>query len=347
MDKSKTICKFCNNEFSIIQYRKHLKNKHNDKFDSLFNLTLYFLEIKYGIDEKILLEIINEYKISSCLHIENKYNILFRQYIDDLGLEPKTISESLKTEITKNKKINKFIEIYGVDNPSKSEKIKNKKKETFLKNYGVDNIWKLKEYRIWWENFTKEKYGSCCLATLHGNENFFGWKTETELNKEKRIKKMLDGFNNWYVNLNEVDKIEFNKKRSIKIINIKRSSLEKRIEEILFTNNIFYKSQYWIDKRSYDFYLGNNIILEVNGTYWHCDQRFYKKDDIIKRGEENYTVSDIWEKDNIKRKNVESYNYKMYYIWEYDMKNMSDDEILNFINNIIENENNKNHKNKE
>ena len=45
----------------------------------------------------------------------------------------------------------------------------------------------------------------------------------------------------------------------------------------------------------------------------------------------NVKAKYIWNKDNNKKKLAESYGYKVYYIWESDMNDLSDDDIINYL----------------
>lgn len=207
------------------------------------------------------------------------------------------------------------------------------KKKTFEKNYGVDNIWKLRDYRTWWEQEMIRKYGTCCLSDLHGNRNSWGWITMNDDEKKKRIKLLNASYKNWYENLSEEEKTIIIEGRSHGLTCFSSSKPEKRIEYILNLQNIFNKPQFWINRKSYDFWLGNKLVLEVQGTYWHCDPRIYRENDIVKFGNEQYMVSEIWEKDNIKKENAEKYGFNVVYLWEIDLTIMSDDDILKFIQN--------------
>lgn len=338
MEKEKRIiCEFCNSEISIEKLRKHIKNKHNNMFNSLYDLTIYILKkVEHKTQDEID-SIIKDYEKNSVLYIDDKYNIKFRKYLSDLDLKQRSISESLSTDSCVNRRTNTFIKNYGVDNPSKSEKIKNKKKETFIKNYGVDNIWKLKEYRTWWEKEMIERYGKVCLSDLYGNENSWGWKNINEEVKEERIKKLRTEFIKWYYNLTEDELIIniYNKTKHIKNNIYYTSNLEKRIKKILYSNNIKFEEQKFINRFPYDFLIEDKYILEIQGTYWHCDNRFYNDNDTIKRNNKTILVSKIWEKDNIKKNIVEKYGYTIFYLWEYDINQMSDSEIIDYINNFI------------
>ena len=72
--------------------------------------------------------------------------------------------------------------------------------------------------------------------------------------KELRINKMLNGYNNWYNNLSDDEKSNYNSSKSKGIIEFSKSNIEKRVETILNDENIYNKSQFWIKQKSYDFY---------------------------------------------------------------------------------------------
>lgn len=109
---------------------------------------------------------------------------------------------------------------------------------------------------------------------------------------------------------------------------------EKIIESALQELHISYTRQFrlsplnenWGGKRKvwvYDFFIHNkNLLLEVQGSYWHADPRIYRPDDVIKfPGEMMILASDIWERDANKMKSAELQGYNTVAIWEFDIKN--------------------------
>ena len=121
---------------------------------------------------------------------------------------------------------------------------------------------------------------------------------------------------------------------------------EKMVEEILASNNILFSSQFVLKVKTpdtfgrksyfYDFYLPkSNLIIEVNGTYWHCDKRFWQKDQQIKLpGKGNVLVEYVWEADRQKVENAEKMGYNVLVVWEHDLYQSTSNvekEILNEI----------------
>jgi very-short-patch-repair endonuclease len=289
-----------------------------------------------NISHETLDDIITLYEDTSVLNVETTYGIKFRGYVDRLGLKKKTISDVCNNDYFINKKKKTLIEKYGVDNPSKSEQVKEKKRTTFLEHYGVDNIWKLRSYREWWETFMLNKYGSRCLSDINGNGNSWGWHDLSDVEKTERIKQLNEDFIKWYDLLSDDEKIEYSKKKvNNNLLNFK-SKLEKRIETILVDNDVHFKHQFWVKNKSYDFFLGNWLLLEINGTYWHCDPITYNADDVIKFPNSTMKASDVWDRDEKKRKLAEDNGYSIVYLWERDINKMNDSQILNFIHKMID-----------
>lgn len=121
------------------------------------------------------------------------------------------------------------------------------------------------------------------------------------------------------------------------VLSLKKCQLpntEKIIELALQELHISYTKQFrlsplnenWKGKRKvwvYDFFIPNkNLLIEVQGSYWHADPRIYNSDDVIKfPGEKMILASDIWERDVNKMKSAELQGYNTVAIWELDIKN--------------------------
>lgn len=105
-----------------------------------------------------------------------------------------------------------------------------------------------------------------------------------------------------------------------------KPSTEKIIKKWLEENDITFSEQLRINtgemKKSfvYDFLIcDKNVLLECNGTYWHCDPRFFKIGEKIFFPGRCVNAEDIWAKDLLKEKLANEYGYQVYSIWEYDI----------------------------
>lgn len=241
-------------------------------------------------------------RLKSLVDIKNTYGIDFKSTIfllDYFNIEKRNISQS-SIKISQNKYKKTCMDKYGVDNVSKSEKIKSKKAKTFLKNYGVDNIFKDSEFKKW---------------IL---ENNFAWNTPSTEENEERVKKQTISIKKYWHKLTDEQKN--------KIMHYNgTSNLETIISESLNYLSIGYTTQYPMKGRLFDFKVNNtNILIEVNGDYWHCNPLKYKIDEIVKFPGKEIKVSKIWEKDDKKRKIAEENGYKVVYIWENEIKESKD-----------------------
>ena len=76
-----------------------------------------------------------------------------------------------------------------------------------------------------------------------------------------------------------------------------------------------FKDKYYI----VDFLLPNeNIIIEVNGDYWHGNPLIYQKEQL------NNLQLDLINRDINKKNELENIGYKVIYLWEYDLINNID-----------------------
>jgi len=80
---------------------------------------------------------------------------------------------------------------------------------------------------------------------------------------------------------------------------LNKSTTEIDFEEILKSNKLVFVYQEKIKKWRVDYNLGFNLLVEINGDYWHSLDRVKEKDARkIKELEDlGYTVLTIWEKD--------------------------------------------------
>lgn len=142
----------------------------------------------------------------------------------------------------------------------------------------------------------------------------------------------------WYANVYSQTE-EWKEQSKINAIRILENGLisktntkpQKIINEILDDLNINYINEKGFNYCAVDNYLVDyNLIIEVMGTYWHVDNRFYPKI--------NYEIQvNRIKMDKIKNKNLlKDYNINVLYLWEYDIinnKELCKKLIKEYINN--------------
>ena len=92
------------------------------------------------------------------------------------------------------------------------------------------------------------------------------------------------------------------------------SKLEKRIYELINDDSVC--QQLFLGKYAYDIYKKETKkIVEINGTYWHADQRVYQD---LQQNLIHGTVQQIREKDEQKISYAKSKGWDVLIIWELD-----------------------------
>lgn len=111
----------------------------------------------------------------------------------------------------------------------------------------------------------------------------------------------------------------------------KENKLEKRVESILNDNNIKFEKQKKIKNdilnKRIDFFISNkNIILQIDGDYWHCNPNKYKSNYFHTK--RKLEAKEIWRKDNQETNSLEKCGYIVKRIWETDVNRLNILKIL-------------------
>lgn len=115
-----------------------------------------------------------------------------------------------------------------------------------------------------------EKYGmSASNVLIYAKKFGIERRTKSEANKllyEKHPELREVHRQNAYNGITGIHNKNFNRRES---------KIEKMFEEFCITNNIEYKKQYQINGKGhrYDFLIRNNILIEVDGHYWHNNEK--------------------------------------------------------------------------
>jgi G:T-mismatch repair DNA endonuclease (very short patch repair protein) len=221
-----------------------------------------------------------------------------------LGVKTLSISEScflIKT--IESKKIS-CLEKYGVENPSQSELIKKKKERKALKVYGCKNVFQSEEIKSKSKKTCMEKYGVEHIA-----------------HRDDQLEKMRNCG--------------------------RHSKLQDSIENILTRNSITFESENGSKFLKFNDKLNKTysprvdilipelkIVVEVNGDVWHANPKMYKPNDVIYKYAGATKASDIWVHDDIRKKQIESFGYRVIIVWERDYhhnKQLCERKLINAI----------------
>lgn len=312
---------------------KFLNIQHNTNVsitkEEIYN---FYINLEYSISDLSKHYIIS---VTDCAFILDYFNIPRR----NLKAANSTKKRSKDFKETCLKK-------YGVDNPSKHTDIQRKKEETFFKNYGVSNIFSVEGIRDIFHNTMLERYGTGSVTNKNGYNHADWWNSLSIDEQEKRVLKMNLGWTKFWNNLENNEKAKIIKKRKLTLSDNIRSgkispvystsSLEVRINKVLQENSISFTWQKWITNKAYDFHiLNSNIILEINGDYWHANPMIYQENDLIQYPCIKKYAKEVWESDKIKKELAESYGYNVLYIWESDIIKLDDEQLSDLVMRIL------------
>lgn len=321
-------CPFCSKQLNIKDCNHIYKCSENKETDKMITRFLFISHNYPQLCDKD--EMVNFYEgeLMSLPDFKKTFGISYKNtlfLLDYYGIKKRNIQESCFL-ISKNKYKKTCREKYGVNNVSQLKEKKRKKQKTFLKNYGVDNIWKSKEYYEWLHDYMQSTYGKKSLPNRFGKMDEY-YKTQSEENKKNKMIPANNAYKIFWANLSDEEKTKYIQKRN-KFVTPKT---ESKVAEILNSLNVSYTTQYWINRMSYDFKINNsNLIIEVNGDFWHGNPDIYKANDILNHPFKKTKAEELWKKDERKRISAEKKGYKVVYIWEKELKENRND-LLNFI----------------
>lgn len=249
-----------------------------------------------------------------------------RDFCDIYNIPRRSIQEANKSNGIGQLKIKKSVkEKYGVDNVlSKGSPFYKKRNETVKERYGVDNVFQVGEIksRIYSDDIYLLRYGMT-RKELRSKTAKEVWQRLSD--DEKQI---------WLNN-------SIHKESSLKNLNkrtFNQSSYEIKILNILSQSPFSFKPQFIIRKSrlnfySYDFIIYDlNLLLEINGDYWHANPSKYKANDLIQYPGHQLLASEVWKKDTDKKNLAISNGYNIIYIWSDDISNINNlDDLLSFI----------------
>lgn len=119
------------------------------------------------------------------------------------------------------------------------------------------------------------------------------------------------------------------------------SKQHKRVIDILVAMNFCplkeLKLPFESSFRSYDVYVPiANLLIEINGNYWHANPKLYCANDRIMYGTSSFKLAhEIWTRDAIKQQHARTKGYRLHVFWESELKTMSDEALQNTLKTLV------------
>lgn len=224
----------------------------------------------------------------------------------------------------------------GENNPMYGKKWTDElKKERSFKYSGENNpMYGKNLYDVWVKKYgeeiaklKKDEYSNTHSKLNSGRNNPMYGKTYYDIWVEKYGEKEAFLRNEYKRNKNK-KWLENNPDQLRKMIiqshkkRYRKTSIERKIEDYLINQKIDYKYNFILDnKYQFDFLIKyRNLIIEVNGDYWHANPEIYSDIDKTKKPlneTQRYKV-DLDEK---KKKYLTNKGYEIIYLWEKEINN--------------------------
>lgn len=192
-----------------------------------------------------------------------------------------------------------------------------KYKNTCLKKYGCENVSQLESVKHKKEQTFIKNYGVDNIWKTPEYAEFTSkrWASYSPKRKAELLKKWRNSKGN-------------------------TSELENKIYRYLNEIGLSVITQFKFDNyyHAYDFLItGTNIIIEVNGDFWHANPMIYSENDVLNFPNNPVKAIDLWKKDNINNVYAKSNGYEVITLWEHDINNKSKEEIQIYLIDIINN----------
>lgn len=212
------------------------------------------------------------------------------------------------------------LERYGVDQTFKVKEFDDKRKATYMEKYGVENPFTGGRCLENLDDSYIKKYG-VPHKEYKSRKSIAAWASKTEEERENWLNVSIlrdDSGRNTYKNSNRVSKPE------------------KMIGMLLLKEGFNITTQYKIGRYFFDYKLNDcNILIEFNGDIFHANPEKYLSDDVIPLVKK--TAKEIWDRDSAKIDLAKKRGYDTVILWESEIKNKSEKEIIEIIYEKISN----------
>lgn len=207
-----------------------------------------------------------------------------------IGIVTRTISESKKTSRTREKiKKNNLLLYDSPHNFCKDHPSRLKWESEMLKNEGISNVFLRASVKEKIKEILLERYG-----------------VDHPMHCKKIVDKVLESRGNHVTRCS------------------KFTQIHKKVVDYLSENNIPHTIEFFMKSINKSYFYDikiDNLLIEVNGDYWHLNPLKYKENDIINIRGILCKASDVWNIDKEKIDSAVTNGYTTLTLWENDINN--------------------------
>lgn len=261
----------------------------------------------------------NYYKSITNTHLKNKHNMTTEEYKLQFP----------DSKMIRNSHFNKLAEwIYSEQNSAHWRLQADLQRDSTKRKENAKMVAKSDEYR--------RNHSKIMKQVVRDNPEKFRVMHES-IRGEEHHHYGKSNWQRWYESYGkeEADKRLLDWKRKNKIPGgSKNTKIELKVKKILNDNSIKYIHQFDRISGMYnDFYLPEyNLIIEVDGDYWHANPNKYEANQLIKYpGNRLLKAKDVWEKDKKRDEVIKENGYFVSRIFESDI---TEKRILSIIENF-------------
>lgn len=317
------ICSLCDKEFKdrrSLSY--HVTRTERSKFNNDVEAEKFIVDTVFG--ESVVRSLVNQYVSEEiCCYDLSKNNQDIVKYLKLLGVK-RTSSEERKTNRYKSAYLAGIQASYGSDIVSVSQvaEVQAKKEKTAALRHGSyqkflsDNRERMAlAYELYAGD--AERLGQTYAKIEQTVLERYGVSNISKIDVV-RDKNSMSSLLYWSgVSYDDRLKMTAHARKAVCSRGGYESSIERRVQECLADMGLVFTKHVMLFGYNYDILLSGNIILEIQGDFWHGNPLKYKADDTILG---KLTVSDVWEKDAKKKVAAECSGLTVVYIWEADIR---------------------------
>lgn len=329
------LCKKCLQKFPDRRsFSVHVSRSEKKNFSSVVEMEKFILESIFGSD--VLQDLVSKYiNEEVCCNDLRSIGMDITKYLKLLGIK-RSSSDERKTSRFKDKYHSSILEKYGVYYLSQAQSVKDKVKDSMAKRYGTyDEFSKIARDRLieslipYYSDPNRVRI--TCQKSQKTIINRYGVDNCSKIPAVRMVNSKKAKERIGRLSTDEKRKMTSRARECVNHRGGFESGLERTIQHCLVDMGVEFKKHVHISDYSFDLLISNNILIEIQGEFWHANPEKYLPTDIIM----GKMAKDIWDKDAAKKIAAEKAGYRVVYIWENEIRSADTNKLKEIISSRI------------